>query len=376
MNASQTYATWVREIVAKAHATAGINQLFDSSIEEPAELMREVLQSVDWSQTGHYRSTFPVGNPLVLARISESLGVDASRLLATAGATDGARIVAAALISPGDHVVVERPYFDMLVDGLQSLGADISYLDWDAATGTITPEALQAALRPETKLVLLVNPNNPTGFLLDQPARKALAAVAEAHQVPILFDEVYAGFQPGGRAAMLAANDSEWFVSVGSLSKLYGLYALKCGWIVAGGAVRARILATYQRLESSVSRSSHAIAARVFEEAERFDAHWQAVLAASRPVVEASMARLQAEGLLFAKLPACGCVMFPRLPDGWDDVAFSDYAFDHYAVAVAPGALFGWPGYLRIGFGRSADHVRDGLERLEAALRGYREMHA
>lgn len=372
-----SYALWVRDMVAACHARPGSNQLFDSSIEEPTALLQGLVATLDLGASGHYRSTFPYGNPLVLDALSQRYRVETGRILATAGATAGVQIVCAALLAPGVRVLVERPYFEMLVDMARNMGAEVDYLDRDPATGAIAPGALDAAIGPDTRLVLLTNPNNPTGFALDGAARRALAEVAAARRVPVLFDEVYAGFADEDPARTLAAHDSPWFVSVGSLSKLYGLHALKCGWIVTGAAVHARIAQAYGRFESGASRLTHAIAARVLENPAPFEAHWRGVLARTRPLVDARLAALAGAGLLHAedgaRPPASGCICFPRLPDGWCDDAFSRFAWRTQALAVAPGRLFGRSGHLRIGFGRAGADVADGLDRLEAALQAYRE---
>lgn len=370
-----SYALWVREKVAASNGRGGINQLFDSSIEEPAGLLQPLVESLQLSGSGYYRSTFPSGNPLVIEALARRYAVEPERILATAGATAAVQIVCAALLQPGERLLMERPFFEMLADVARSAGARIDYLDRDPLTGAIDPAALDAAITPATRLVLLTNPNNPTGFVIDRAARRALAAVAEARQVPVLFDEVYAGFSDEPLEHTLAAHDSEWFVSVGSLSKLYGLYALKCGWIVTGAAVHARIAQAYGRLEAGVSRLAHAVAARVLEAPEPFDAHWRRVVDGARPLVAERLSALEAEGLIQGRLPASGCLCFPRLPDGWCDQAFSDFAWETTGLAVAPGHLFGRPGHLRIGFGREAEDIREGLERLEASLRAYREQH-
>ncbi|MCD9030534.1 pyridoxal phosphate-dependent aminotransferase [Luteimonas sp. Y-2-2-4F] len=347
--------------------------MFDSSIEEPTALLQGLVASLDLEASGPYRSTFPRGNPLMLDALARRYRIDAGRLFATAGASAGVQIVCAALLAPGARVLVERPYFELLADVARSTGAEVDWLDRDPATGAIPAEALDAAIGPDTRLVLLTNPNNPTGFVLDRAARLALAAVAEARRVPVLFDEVYAGFAGDSAPDTLAAHDSPWFASVGSLSKLYGLYALKCGWIATGDAVHERIAQAYGRLENGASRLTHAIAARVLADAAPFEAHWRAVLAETRPLVEARLAELERAGLIHAHLPATGCICFPRLPDGGCDEAFSAFAWRTRALAVAPGRLFGRAGHLRIGFGRSGADVGEGLDRLEAALRAYRE---
>ncbi len=368
-----SYALWVRDKVAACQARPGSNQLFDSSIEEPTALLQELSASLDLSASGYYRSTFPTGNPLMLDALSRRYEVEPGRILATAGASAGVQLVCAALLAPGARVLVERPYFEMLSDIARSMGAEIDYLDRDPVTGAISAETLDAAIGADTRLVLLTNPNNPTGFVLDRDARRALAAVANARRVPVLFDEIYAGFIDDAASHTLAAHDSPWFISVGSLSKVYGLYALKCGWIITGTAVHDLLVQAYRRFESGVSRLTHALAARVLEDPAPFEAHWRGVLWEVRPRVEDRLAALERAGLIHGQLPASGCICFPQLPAGWCDEAFSAFVWQSQALAVAPGALFGRPGHLRIGFGRAAAHVDEGLDRLEAGLHAFAE---
>ncbi|MDO5506274.1 MAG: hypothetical protein Q4F49_08310 [Pseudoxanthomonas suwonensis] len=124
-----------------------------------------------------------------------------------------------------------------------------------------------------------------------------------------------------------------------------------------------------------MSRLAHAVAARVLEAPEPFDAHSHRLVDGARPLVAERLSALEAEGLIQGRLPTSGCLCFPRLPDGWCDQTFSDFAWKSSGLAVAPGHLFGRPGHLRIGFGRKAEDIREGLDRLEASLRAYREQH-
>jgi aspartate/methionine/tyrosine aminotransferase len=134
-----------------------------------------------------------------------------------------------------------------------------------------------------------------------------------------------------------------------------------------------RINAVYDRFEFGLSKVAHTIAAAVLENMAPFEAHWRSILAAARPVVVEAAQALERDGLLSGPMPAHGCMYFPRLAAALDDVAVADWLWRQHNLAVAPGTYFGRPGHLRIGFGRSAANVADGMKRLHSGLEEYRK---
>jgi aspartate/methionine/tyrosine aminotransferase len=167
-------------------------------------------------------------------------------------------------------------------------GAQVSFIERQGLGYAIDPEQLAALIRPNTRLVVLTNLHNPTGAHLDNAQLRRLAAVAERAGVKIVVDEVYGDFVSLDAAAKV----SPAFISVSSLTKVYGLFSLKCGWIIASEEARASINAVYERFEFGLSKVAHTVAAAVLEDMRPFESHWRGILAASQPVV-----LMQAEGL-------------------------------------------------------------------------------
>ncbi len=340
----ETYTTWGRDIVEAARRDPQANLLFDSSIDEPEELLQaRIRASFCDGIPRHYQSTFSRGNPFVLEALAARYDFPREGIVCTTGASSGVAIVCSAFLHPGSHAIIERPYFDFLPAVAQERGAQLSFVDRPAPHFGLDVDRLEALIRPETRLVLLTDLHNPSGARLGSDTLDRLAALAARTGVRVVIDEVY------------------------------GLFALKCGWIMAGAACLPRILEVYDRFEFGLSKVAHTVAAAVLEDMAPFEQHWRGLLSRARPRVAAHAAALEREGLLSGAVPEVGCMYFPRLPQGVDDVAFSRWLWRERRVAVAPGRYFGAPGHVRIGFGRSVEHVEAGMAQFGEGLRRYRE---
>src|SRR4051794_22268971 len=127
------------------------------------------------------------GDHLGLPRLREQVVLGADSLtpddvLVTAGAAPALFLVAFALVQPGDHIVVLRPNYATNLETPRAIGADVEYLDLSFDDGwRLDPERVGAALRPDTRLVSLTYPHNPTGAMLSRDELDAIQAVVEAH---------------------------------------------------------------------------------------------------------------------------------------------------------------------------------------------------
>ena len=212
-------------------------------------------------------------------------------------------------------------------------------------------------MRPDTRLILLTQVHNPSGAILDAQTLRAIGEIAGEAGARVLIDEVYADFTDVGSAVSL----SDVFISAGSLTKVQGLFALKCGWAVGSAANIAAIHAANPQGDLGVSKLTHAIGALVLEDMAPFDAHWRGVLAAARPV-------LCAHAVHMGEPPAYGCMYFPQVLGVSDTLGLASWLWAEEKIVVAPGEFFGQPGHVRIGFGGDAAALDEGLGRLHAAL--------
>ncbi len=178
------------------------------------------------------------------ARIAVYNGVPATEVVPALGTTHGIFLAYAALLSPGDELLVEHPGYEPLTRIAEGLGVHVRTFPREPARGFgIDPDVVAGAMTPRTRAVVVTNLQNPTGVRTDDDTIRALARVAGARGAHVIVDEVYAPFDAlaedgvfHGSARNLAPN----VVAVGSLTKAYGLGPMRIGWLLAPEPVAAR----------------------------------------------------------------------------------------------------------------------------------------
>jgi len=367
------YTRWCRRVYGALADQPDTRLLFDSTIYEPTEHLFEVLRSHSAGAIAdRYESVFSHGNRFVVSAIAARYGIDDDQILCTTGATNAVAMVLKTHLCGGGHVVVESPSFDLLPYMAREAGADISYLPRRGDDFLVDPAELRTLLRPNTRVVLISNLHNPSGTVLDGKQLQALASEADSVGAALLVDEVYVDFAKevyGGCAARLAPN----IISVNSLSKVHGLFALRCGWVIAGKQAIDSISEANAQDEFGVSKLTHAVASYLLEDEQQLDLHWRSVLSENRPILQSSANALVAAGLLEGAVPEYGCMYFPEICGVTDTWALASWLWHGHRLLVAPGEFFGMPGRIRLGCGGSAAELTEGLGRFAAALEQYCE---
>ncbi len=371
-----SYSHWVRKMLRHNARNQTQVALFESAVPEPVELLRQTISAAFADKiSSRYVSAFADGNPFVVAALARRLGVEEGQILCTTGATGALSLICRALLKPGQRLLVETPAFDLFHRIARSLDRPVDYFSRRGPRYEIDPDEVRKALTPDTRIILLSNLHNPSGMALDRETLVAIGRVAEDHGAVVVVDEVYADY--GGPGFVTASPGlSPAFIRVGSLTKGFGLSTLRCGWITADQAVLAPIRALSEEVEFGVSRLAHAVAALVLENPQPFD-RWRAdMMASARPIIESWHGRWLADGLMAGDLPPHGCITFPR-PIGIDScIRFAQWLADRSGVVVAPGAYFGAPGHIRIGFALPAAELDAGLQALTDGLQLYRAQFA
>ncbi|WP_374469958.1 pyridoxal phosphate-dependent aminotransferase [Phenylobacterium sp.] len=347
--------------------------LFDSTIPEPTDLLAELVRSAfAGGVTDRYESVFSSGNRFLARAVGARYGVAPDQVISATGATSAMAMAIRAFVRPGERVLVEQPGFDLLATVARDAGAVVDWLPRRAPHFQVDPAELAAAIRPDTRLVLLTHLHNPSGVALAPAALDEIGGVARRAGVPVLIDAVYADFL-GSTADLLRAPE---FIVTGSLSKVHGLFALRCGWVAASPENIARIEAANPQGDLGVSKLTHALGALVLEDIAPFDAHWRGALAAARPVVERHAQAMIAAGLLEGEVPPHGCMYFPRVVGVSDTLRLAEVLWSEHRLIVAPGEHFGLAGHVRIGFGARPEELDRGLSRLRIALEARRSFSA
>lgn len=368
-----SYAQWVRGALAAVRAHHGnAVSLFESSVPEPRELLRKtVLEAVEPTFSEYYVSAFGDGNPFVRDCLAQRYGVEREQVLCTTGATGSLSLIYRAFVHAGDHVLIETPGFDLFSDLAKASGATIGHFHRSGPRFAIDLADIEAQLRPNTRLVVLSDLHNPSGMAVSQDVLLALAKLAERHGFLLVADEVYGDYAPIERRPGPASARSPSVISLSSLTKIYGLGALRCGWIVGAREVVDALRSLNGRIEFSVSTLSHAIAAHVMTNPDAFAQHSRSYVERCRPRFQSWFERMVADGLMGGELPDDGCICFPALPGVADSRAFSEWLMRRSGIIVAPGEYFGAPGHVRIGFCQEDDKLDAGLRGLEEGLRAY-----
>lgn len=303
----------------------------------------------------------------LLERIAQRYGVKPENVVLAHGTSMANHLACAALVEAGDHVLIERPVYDPLVAVPRYLGCEVGFFERRPGDGyALDVKRVEAAITPRTRLVILSNLHNPTGAVVNRAELESLARLAESRDFHVLVDEVYlewiywAGNDPELRSAI---NISPRFVTTRSLTKVFGLAALRAGWILAEPELATRIRRLNGLFASSMSHPAERLAARAFDHAEELLAKQRKRVARNRAIATKFV---ESQPKLWWLPPDAGTVGFVRLEGGnVDELVERLLASDSL---VTPGRFFGGNDHFRIGFGMEEDHLIEGLTRLDSAL--------
>ncbi len=289
--------------------------------------------------------------------IGATYGVRPEQVVLCVGTSQANALVALSQVRAGDEAIVERPAYEALPGLLQWLGADVRRLDRTREQGYgLDLERLAALITPRTKLIALSHPHNPSGRPLTETELKALGELAAAHKVPVLVDEVYRD-DLADPLPPVAARVSEWLLTTSSVTKVYGLGAIRVGWILttAERAGKLRDLNHWMHVDPPGPSLAVALAAWP---------HLGALLRESAQSIAACRNVLEQWRSTTGALPG---VIHDGMPFYLAELDQDDRTFAAEArargVLLAPGSFFEAPRTTRIGFGRISP------EQLERALR-------
>jgi len=327
--------------------------------------MAELLDLADdetrsmWAglRLGYTEST---GHPKLRAEIATLYdSLDAEDVLVFAGAEEALFCLFTTCVEAGDHVIVTWPGYQSLYEVARSAGAHVSLHVLREEDGwSLDVDRLIRSFRPETRMVVVNAPHNPTGMLPSEADWRRLAAACAEARIRLVADEVYRFLEHDGAATLPAGADfDERNVSVGVMSKSFALAGLRIGWL----ATRDRsVLDRCARLKDYTticsSAPSEVLALIGLRARDR-------VLARSREIVAANLATLdgffgrRADAFSWVR-PRGGSVGFPKLvpggPAGQSADRFAAALVEKTGVLVVPSTTFGFGDtHFRIGLGRT-----------------------
>ncbi len=296
--------------------------------------------------------------------LARKAGVPVDCVVAAEGTSGANHLAMAALLDPGDEVLIERPAYELLVATARYLGADVRRFNRPSADGfRLDPNELERALTPKTRLIVLTNLHNPSSALIDEATLRRVGELARGVGARVLIDEVYldAVFDAPPKSAFQLGTE---FVVTSSLTKVYGLSGLRCGWIVAEPDLCRRMWRLNDLFGSIPAHPAERLSVLALAQLERLRERARRILATNRPLLNQFLA---SRTDLQAPRSEHGTVAFPRLLKG-DVETLCQRLFERYETKVVPGRFFDLPQNFRIGIGGDTAVVTAGLERLGAAL--------
>jgi len=329
-------------------------------------------------EAGHTRYGPAAGEPALREAIAAKLSQEnqvptsADQVLVTNGGKQALYNLFQVLLEPGDELLLPAPYWLSYPEIAQLAGASVTLLPSSAAQGfRLDPAALEAAITPASKLLVLNSPGNPTGMVLSRPELEAIAAVLRRHpQVAVVCDEIYEFLLAPGHThhsfAAVAPDLADRIFTVNGFAKGWAMTGWRIGWLAGPRSVVAAASALQSQSTSNVCSFA------------QFGA--LAAISASRDCVRAMAAQFdERRSLLTAGLMAIERLKllppegaFYAFPDvsayGLDSMTLCSRLLDEVGLAVVPGVAFGDDRCIRLSCAAGPVTIENGLERLQRFL--------
>ncbi len=270
----------------------------------------------------------------------------------------------AGTLEPGDDVLVEQPAYESMFLAAQLAGANVVRFQRRFEDGfAIDPSEVERAISPKTRLIVLTNLHNPSCAFVSTETLRAIGKIAEQNGARVMVDEVYLEMffdNPVPSAFHLG----ETFIITSSLTKVYGLSGLRCGWILAAPDLAERIWHINDLFGNIPPHSAELMSIVALENLPAIAQRSRNLLNTNRALLDQFLnSRTDLELLR----PPAGTVIFPRVTTG-NTGKFIELLRAKYETEVVPGRFFEMPDHFRLGIGGDTEMLRAGLERLSSAL--------
>ena len=360
-------------------ASISIDQLRELSEDKT----REVFNTSKPLTYGAIRGSDELRNNLARlysAKVTTPLSPD--NILTTPGAIQANYLTTYTLVGEGDHVICHYPTYQSLYEVPKQMGAEVELWKGQPENGWVPSiDDLKALIKPNTKLIIINNPNNPTGAILKKPFLEDIIAVASEKNILILSDEVYRpifhsispldkDFPPS-----LLSMGYKNVIVTGSMSKAYSLAGIRIGWIASRNQELIEKIASARHYTTiSVSYMDEQVAAYALSSATV-----HGLLARNIQLAKTNMALLEKfvvknEDECEWVKPVAGTtafIKFHRESKPVDSRDFCKKLLEKTGVMFTPGDCFGeeWKGYVRIGFVNSTEVIEQGLNEATKFIR-------
>jgi capreomycidine synthase len=311
---------------------------------------------------------YSLGRPEVREIIARHYGNgDPGHVMTANGSSEAISLVLAAVLSPGDEIVVVQPGYHLLVEYARGLGCRLVTWRLDPADRwRPSLDELDTLVTERTRAIVVNFPHNPTGASITEAELSRLLTIADNAGAYVLWDAAFNGLVYDTPALPPVSSRYGRGIDFGTFSKGFGLPGLRFGWCVAPPDVLSDCVRMRDYTTLHVAPLIELLALAVLENADAFCAPRLEQARGNRQLV-ADWAATES-GRVSLELLDGGVATFPRLLGMQSADAFCDDLFNRHGVLVIPGSCFGEPQHVRLGYGGSTAELVRGLERFSSAL--------
>lgn len=291
-------------------------------------------------------------------------GVDPECVVESAGTSMANHLAMAAIIEQGDEVLIEHPAYGPILDIAQYLQANVKRFRRAEENGwAIDPEEVRRCVTTKTRLIVITNLHNPTSVLTPESVLREIGEIARSVGALVLVDEVYldAVYENTPRTSFPLGSE---FVVTSSLTKVYGVSGLRCGWILAHPDLAWKMRRLNDLYSATPVHPGELLSVAAFQ-------HLNLLRERARRIVEADRKLLsdflKQQSSLSAVATEWGTTSFPRILNGNPD-AFLERLRSEFDTSAVPGRFFEMPDHFRIGMGVNTAMFAEGLSRVGRAL--------
>lgn len=293
--------------------------------------------------------------------ISREYGVPVNCIVAGGGTSGANQYAFSLLLGPGDEALIEFPAYDVLPNLARFVGAAVTRFSRRPSNGwNVDPDEVARRITPATRLIVLTNLHNPSGALIADETLRQIGGIAARQGAFVLVDEVYLDCVWDARPAS-AFHLGPNFLVTSSLTKVYGLSGLRCGWIFAPAAIAERLWRLIDLFDNIPSHPSELLSVRAFRNLGEIRARSRQLIETNRAIYREFADRHGFDTSQY------GTVAFPCATDG-SATPLCERLREQYETTVVPGEFFGMQSHVRISLVTSPETLREGLARFEQAL--------
>lgn len=331
--------------------------------------LRELPVELDTLEINGYEG---YGHPPLQKVIAAHHGVDPDCVVESAGTSMANHLAMAAILDPGDEILIEHPAYGPILDVAHYLHANVKRFSRKRETGwAVDPGEILRAITPRTRLIVITNLHNPTSALTPDSVLREVGDIARNIGALVLVDEVYLD-AVYGRTPRTSFRLGPEFVVTSSLTKVYGVSGLRCGWILASPDLASKMRRLNDLYSATPVYPGLLLAVAAFKHLNRLREKARRIVDADRKLLKDFLIKQSAVSAVWTDW---GTTSFVQLRDGNVD-DFLERLRAEFDTSAVPGRFFEMPDHFRIGMGVDTEMFAEGLNWISQMLANHRNENA